>query len=32
MSVWHQMSVARMVNHTFSHYARYSARESSLVP
>jgi len=36
MSVWHQMSVARItagtVNHTFSHYAQYSARESSLVP
>ena len=29
MSVWHQMSVAQ---YTFSHYAQYSARESSLVP
>ena len=30
MSAWHQMSGT--VNHTFSHYTQYSARESSLVP
>ena len=35
-SVWHQnvrsANTAGTVNHTFSHYAQYSARESPLVP
>ena len=38
MNAWHQISVAGIepvgptANHTFSHYAQYSALESSLVP